>query len=261
VVREYKKKVYLSLRNVGILEKFGVDCKMLERVDVLIPTKDPSKVRPKLLETLRKAKWVNDIIFETSKPLSTARVIGAKKCTTEWIAMFDDDVEIPECWFDVVSSYVSTGVLAVSTPYFDDNVHLKSYQKLVDYIKPLHTRDTPFICNTLIKREILLNYNPPPTFYSEDELLYRHVKKYGKWVHPPNCGVKHYYVQKDLVKAAAIAEQLHFYPLFRFVRGRLAYFIISVLAIGYSHTWRTIPFFYKNNVKLIAGLLKTKLMK
>lgn len=226
-------------------------------VDVLIPTKDKAKVRPKLLETLSRANWVNRLVFETSKPLSTARVIGARKCSTEWIAMFDDDVEIPEHWFDVVSKYIKPGVVAISTPSIDvNNIHMMAYKMVTDKIKPLHTRDTPFIDNTLIRRDVLLEYNPPPLFYGEDELLYRFAKKRGKWIHPPYCGVKHFLVTKNHIKAASIMQQLGFYPRYRFLRGRLAYFVIPVLAVGYSHTLSTIAFFWRINIKLIAGFIK-----
>jgi glycosyltransferase involved in cell wall biosynthesis len=227
------------------------------KVDVLIPTKDPSKIRPRLLCTLKKATWVNNIVLETSKPLSKARVIGARKCSTEWIAMFDADVEIPENWFDVVSKYIKPGVVAVSTPSIDvNNIHVMAYKMVTDKIKPLNTRDTPFIDNTLIRRDVLLKYDPPPVFYGEDDLLYRFVKKRGVWVHPPHCGVKHFLVTKDYVEAGSTMWQLGFYPLTRFVRSRLAYFIIPVLAVGYSHTFSTITFFWKINIKLIAGYIK-----
>lgn len=232
------------------------------KVDVLIPTKDPSKIRPKLLEVLRGSDWVNKIILETSKPLSIARLIGAKKCSTSWIAMFDDDVEIPSHWFDCVKRYVEPGVVAVSTPSYDaNNIHFYAYKSIADKIKPLYTRDTPFIDNTLICREVFFTYEPLPTFYCEDELLYRHAKRYGKWIHPPFCGVKHYYIQKDIVQGSAIMEQLHFYPTWRFVRGRLSYFIIPLLAVAYSRTLRTISFFWKLNVKILAGFLKAKFMR
>jgi len=232
---------------------------VVEKVDVLIPTRDPSKIRPKLLKTLKDVTWVNNIVLETSKPLSTARVIGARKCTTEWIAMFDDDVEIPENWFSVVSKYIKPSVVAISTPSIDiNNIHMMAYKMVTDKIKALHTRDTPFIDNTLIRRDILLQYNPPPIFYGEDELLYRFAKKRGTWVHPPHCGVKHFLVLKNHLEASSVMWQLGFYPLFRFVRGRLAYFVIPVLAIGYSHTYKTIPFFWKMNIKIIAGALKAR---
>jgi glycosyltransferase involved in cell wall biosynthesis len=226
-------------------------------VDVLIPTKDPNMIRPKLLQTLKSATWVNNIVFETSKPLSTARVIGARKCSTEWIAMFDDDVEIPENWFDVVSKHISADVVAVSTPSIDvNNVHMMAYKMVADIISPLHRRDTPFIDNTLIRREVLLNYNPPPIFYGEDELLYRFAKKKGRWIHPPPCGVKHFLLTKNHVEAASTHWQLGFYPTYRFLRGRLAYFVIPILAVGYSRTINTVTFFWSTNIKVIAGYLK-----
>jgi glycosyltransferase involved in cell wall biosynthesis len=232
------------------------------RVDVLIPTRDPNKIRPKLLEVIKKASWVNNIIIETSRPLSKARVNGARKCSTEWIAMFDDDVEIPENWFDIVSKYIKPGVVAISTPSIDvNNIHMLAYKKVSDKIKPLHLRDTPFIDNTLIRRDILLEYNPPPIFYGEDELLYRFAKKKGLWIHPPYCGVKHFLVVKDHVEAASTMWQLGFYPLYRFLRGRLAYFIIPILAVGYSHTLKTITFFWKINIKIIAGSIKGMIAK
>lgn len=233
------------------------------KVDVLIPTKDPSKIRPRLLQVLKGSDWVGEIIIETSKPLSRARVIGARKCSTEWIAMFDDDVEIPENWFDSILPFIQLkDILAISTPSIDvNNVHMIAYKRVMDHFRPLEQRDAPFIDNTLIKREVLLNYNPSPLFYSEDELLYRYIKKHGKWIHPPSCGVKHFLVMKDLVKAAIIMEQLGFYPLYKFLRSRVAYFTISILAIGYSHTYKTMTFFWKSNIKLMAGFLKARVNK
>ncbi len=233
----------------------------MAKIDVMVPTKDPARVRPRLREVLESAPWVGRIVYETSVPLSTARVEGARKCSTEWIAMFDDDVEIPGGWYGEMSSHIKPGVLAVSSPSIDVNVpHMAAYKRVTDRIKPLETRDTPFIDNTLIRRDALLDYRPPPLFYAEDELLYRHVKARGRWVHPPPCGVRHYLVMKDVVQAAAVAEQLGFYPLYRFIRGRLAYFAIPLPAMAYSRTWRTVPFFYRWNVQLLAGWLKAKAM-
>ncbi|MCS7120840.1 MAG: glycosyltransferase [Nitrososphaerota archaeon] len=230
------------------------------KVDVLIPTKDPEKIRPRLLQTLKKASWVNNIVLETSKPLSIARAIGARKCSTEWIAMFDDDVEIPENWFEVVSKYIGPGIVAISTPSFDvNNIHMMAYKIVVDKIRPLHTRDTPFIDNTLIRRDILLNYYPPPVFYGEDEILYRFAKKRGRWVHPPPCGVKHFLMVKSNVEEGSIKWQLGLYPLRRFVRSRLAYFLIPILAIAYSHTLRTVVFFWRINIKILAGYMKARI--
>lgn len=228
------------------------------KVDVIIPTKDPSKIRPKLLEVLKKADWVNNIIIETSKPLSLARVNGAKKCTTDWIAMFDDDVEIPNNWFTVVEKFITDDVVAISTPSLDfNNIHILSYKKVTHQIKPLEKRDTPFIDNTLIKKSVMLTYNPPPIFYSEDELLYRHAKKFGRWIHPEHCGVKHFVTIKDTLRAGETIKQLDFYPIKRFIFGRIAYFILPFFALAYSKSFKTVIFFYRININLISGYLKS----
>ncbi len=234
-------------------------------IDVLIPTKNPEKIRPNLLSALNEAPWVHSIIIETSKPLSTARVEGAKKCSTEWIAMFDDDIDLPKNWLGAVIPWpiIQSDVLAVSTPSRDaqPQPHILAYQRVTSAIKPVESRDTPFVDNTFILRSALLDYHPPRVFYSEDELLYRYIKSKGRWIHPPYCGVRHFYIQKDNVRAAEVMEQLGFYPFFRFLRGRLSYFILPFLAVAYSHTWKTVPFFWKWNVQLIAGWLKAKVNK
>lgn len=230
------------------------------KVDILIPTKDPKRVLPKLLKVLRESPYVNNIIFETSKPLSIARKIGAMKCTTEWIAMFDDDVEIPSEWFEKVFSAIKPGVVAISTVFEDDNPHLLAFLRISNAIKPVHKRDSPFICNTLIRRDLFFDYDPPKVFYSEDEILYRHAKKKGKWVHLPYIGVKHHFIKKDIIQAAYIMEKLGYYPKYRWLRGIMARFLLSIPACAYSRTWRTILFFWKMNVENIAGVIKAKIV-
>jgi glycosyltransferase involved in cell wall biosynthesis len=227
------------------------------KVDVLILTKDPNKIRPKLLEVIKKASWVNNIIIETSRPLSKARVNGARKCSTEWIAMFDDDVEIPENWFDIVSKYIKPGVVAISTPSIDIcNIHITAYRIVSEKIRPLNLRDVPFINNTLIRKDVLINYNPSLLFYGEDILLYNYVKKKGKWIHPPYCGVKHFMVIKDPIEVAYAMWHYGIYSLYGFIKYCLAHFIIPILAVGYSHTFKTIIFFWRINIKFIVGLIK-----
>lgn len=232
------------------------------KFDVVIPTKDPSRVRPALVKVLESDPMVNNIIYETSKPLSTARKIGAMACSTEWIAMFDDDVEIPPWWFQMVSKPTrATDVVAISTVFHDDNIHLFSYEQIANKIKPLHERDTPFICNLLIRRSVFDDYNPPRLFYGEDELLYRHAKKKGRWLHLPYIGVKHFYTKKNIVQAGATMERLGFYPRYRFLRGIASRFALPIPALAYSRTISTVKFFWQLNVEQIAGALKGVLAK
>ncbi len=117
--------------------------------------------------------------------------------------MFDDDIEISENWFDSVSKYIKLGVIAISTPSIDvNNIHITAYRIVSEKIRPLHLRNVPFINNTLIRRNVLLEYNSPPIFHGEDILLYNYIKKKGIWIHPPYCGVKHFMVIKDPIEVA-----------------------------------------------------------
>lgn len=234
----------------------------MDKVDVLIPTRNPSRVNPRLLEVLASAPWVNNVVFETSRPLSVARKIGAIKCKTEWIAMFDDDVVIPPNWFEVVSKFArQPNVVAVSTVRVDDNIHVEAYKKVTNKIKPVHTRETLFICNTLIKREVFFDYNPPKVFHCEDDILYRHVKKKGKWVTLPSIGVIHHYVERDTIQTWYLATTLKLFPAHRILATILSRIILSIPAVGYSHTWRTIPFLWSQTVKQIVRILKALLRK
>jgi len=44
--------------------------------------------------------------------------------------------------------------------------------------------------------------------------------------------------------------------LYGFLKYCLAHFIIPILATGYSHTFKTIIFFWRHNIKFIVGLIK-----
>lgn len=230
------------------------------KYDVLIPTKDPKKIRPKLLEVLESSPYVKDIIIETSRPLSKARKVGALKCSTEWIAMFDDDVEIPECWFEVVSRKIKIkDVVSISTVFQDYNIHLSAYDIFADKIKPLHLRGSPYICNTMIRRSIFYDYEPPNLFYGEDEFLYRHAKSKGEWLCLPYIGVRHFYVKKDNVKAGATMAMLGFYPNKQWLRGVIIRFLLSFPTIAYSHTPTTVKFHWEHNIETISGVLKARI--
>jgi len=231
------------------------------KVDVVIPTKDPSKIHPALMKTLKSAEWVNKIIIETSKPLSIARVLGAKKCSTKWIAMFDDDVVIPENWFDMVSLKIKPCVLAISTPYEDMDPHIRAYQKVADRFRIKGTMRTPMICNLLIRRDLLLDYNPPPCFSCEDEFLYRHVRRRGKWLHTKPIGVKHWYKWKDGTEIGWVIGKYGVIPFFSFLRLCVSRFVLSVFAVAYSRTLKTVRVYWRWNVQIISGYLRQLIHK
>jgi glycosyltransferase involved in cell wall biosynthesis len=227
------------------------------KVDVLIPTKDFAQIRPALWNTLWSADWVNDIIIETSVPLSSARVRGAWLCSTEWIAMFDDDIEIPADWFDGMIASLADGVAAVSSPPESSNPHIWAYEKFINkHIRPLESLDAPFVCNTLIRRDVLMDYEPPPCFYCEDEMLYRHVKSLGRWVHTPPLGVRHYPVQKNDQARGYYWRRYRLGPSSLFFRRRLTMPVMALMAAAYSHSLGTLAFYMRLNKDAVVGWLR-----
>jgi glycosyltransferase involved in cell wall biosynthesis len=231
----------------------------VKKIDILIPTLNEEKIRPKLMAVLRSAPWVNNIILETSKPLSRARIAGIKKCKTDWIGMFDDDVEIPENWFDVLSTFTQQkDVVAVSSPFFDVNFDYAVMEFLSHRFRNLNKRSTPFICNVLLKKSAVIGYDPPPVFFCEDELFYRHVNKKGRWVHSSIIGVKHFYTEKDSLLSGAAQRILKFEPFYKVLIRVIARFFFAILAPLYTHSLRTTRHFWKINVRTLTGWIMAR---
>ena len=233
------------------------------KIDVMIPTRNEANIRPKLMNVLNKADWVRDIIIETSKPLSTARKTGALKCQTEWLAMFDDDVEIPEEWLYgmlLYRRYISPKTLAISSPSLNANIpHYLAFQKISNRLVGLRNLKTPFVDNTLIKRSVFENYNPEPCFYAEDELLHNYVLSIGEWRHTDYIGVKHYYNDKDSYHGGFTEQHYNLTPFWRLCIRMLERSILPVLAVHYSHSFKTVPYWYKKNQRELIGYIRGKL--
>nr|MDO8083041.1 glycosyltransferase [Candidatus Freyarchaeota archaeon] len=229
------------------------------KIDILIPTLDEKKIRPKLMKVLRHASWVNDVIIETSKPLSRARVNGIKKCKTEWIAMFDDDVEIPENWFEKLWILaLQKGVVAVSSPYLTINYDYVIMDFISRRFRSLDKRFTPTIGNVLFKRSAMIGYNPPPLFFCEDELFYRYIVKRGKWVHSKFIGAKHFYKEKDSLLSGVAQRILKFEPFYKMLMRVTTRFFTAVLASFYTHSLKTIYHFWRINVRILTGWIMGK---
>jgi glycosyltransferase involved in cell wall biosynthesis len=226
------------------------------KVDVVICTLDPKQVRPKLMNVLEHAEWVNSIILETSKPLGPARLIAINKCTTEFVAMFDDDVEIPESWFDKVYALFDDSVVAVSSPDLSDDPTHHAFQLISDRILKLSKRDTPYVDNTLFRKSAWEGYDPPLAFYCEDEILYEFIKTKGKWLHTPPIGVKHYSIEKDPIYHGASYRIYKFEPFLVMMRRELVRFALAVfIALFYTHTWKTVYLLWRANVRIMAGFI------
>jgi hypothetical protein len=140
---------------------------------------------------------VSGIIVETSRPVSIARRIGALKCTTKWIAMFDDNVGINDEWFDCTSRRIGEeGVLAVSGMYDEQHKHLGATMKYTCTTCDPVTSETPSICNTLILKKVFSDYNPSFIQEAEDDALYNHLTVKGTPVRFYPGHAKHRYVDK-----------------------------------------------------------------
>lgn len=230
------------------------NCKPV-RVDVAIPTLDPLEVNASLLATLKKAEWVNQIIFGTEKPLSIARANLVKKASTEWIAMFDDDVSIPQDWFEILSRYVDRNVVGVSSPDMNMDIHTRALKNVVEALWGMHRLNTPYIDNCLVRKNAFLDYNPPRCFNLEDEYFYAHAKKKGKWVHVPYFGVKHYARQKSFFMGGVGTRASRLVSPVQVLKRLIVSSVLAWYAVLYSHSLRTVFYWYKGNVEKIAGWL------
>jgi glycosyltransferase involved in cell wall biosynthesis len=156
------------------------------KIDVCLVTKDPRVRSVKGLEHVP----VNKLIIERSKPLALARAKAIRKVTTEFFAFIDDDVEISKEWFKTLTAYMKPDVGAVQGTLLIkglgkvwDNALNKSKRRIYE----LHLGQRGFLHNTLIRTELVRDWNPPPDLSAfEDYHLTQHVLKKGyRWIVVP----------------------------------------------------------------------------
>jgi glycosyltransferase involved in cell wall biosynthesis len=156
------------------------------KIDVCLVTKDPRVKSVKGLEHIP----VNKLIIERSKPLALARARAIRKVTTEFFAFIDDDVEISKEWFKTLMAYMKPDVGAVQGTLLIkglgkiwDNALNKSKKRVYE----LHLGQRGFLHNTLIKTELVRDWNPPLDLSAfEDYHLTQHVLKKGyRWIVVP----------------------------------------------------------------------------
>lgn len=227
---------------------------MIEKIDVIVPTKNV--VNNKLFSTLKSAKWVNNLIITKEKPLSLARKNALLKTETKWVAMFDDDVVIPENWFLSVSKEFKKNVGAITTVAEQNNVHERAYDKVVGCFVRLEKLETsPHINNVLVRKELFVDYNPPALFFGEDLYFREHVEKKGcKWVVLPYIGVEHLGENKNFISTGR-AYRKH-YSKKQLLRRVVARFVFAPYASMVNFDLKTFFILTKQNVQFIAGWLK-----
>lgn len=231
------------------------------KVDVVIPTRNRGDIEEGLLEAINNEPNFNNIIITDVKPLSKARLEGCKKASTEWVAMFDDDMLIPPKWLQSVSNEVDSATGAVATVSGQNDSGLAAYYNVVSSFYPVHNLDTdPRIGNVLIKRNLMLTFQPTLVFTGEDQYLRKHIENSGYlWKTLPYLGVTHMRRTTINVDTGMYYKRYHYYRSFQLFRRLSARFLLGLFTPLMSHSLFT-PFdLWKDDVKFLSGWLKESL--
>jgi glycosyltransferase involved in cell wall biosynthesis len=227
-----------------------------EQVDVVIPSR--GKVNEVLLKRLKLMPGSGEIILTMDRPLSLARKRAVLKAKTEWVAMVDDDMFLPNDWLGKVTAEVAPKVGAVATVALQGNKHVAAYDRVVGNIVKLNKVDTsPHINNVLIRRRLLVNYDPPPLFFGEDHHLKKFIEKSGYvWKVIPYVGAVHLGSSKNHVTLGVAYRRYGHYSLFQLARRMVARFIFTPYAASANFSFATFAYLNRTNVEFIAGWAK-----
>jgi len=228
------------------------------KVDVVIPTRNKNDIRSGLLKMLRGNPQVGNVIVTTEKPLSLARKHACLQATTDWVAMFDDDMAVPSCWFNSVTQQIGVNVGGVSTVAEHLNPTLSAYQTVVNMVYPLESLDTTcYVNNMLIRRSLMTAYNPPKLFLSEDFFLKRHIKQMGyMWKTLPKIGVIHTRFREPSQNISMAYRRFRHYSFYHLMRRFLARLILAPYTALITKRLETLVKLWKTNIMFFAGYLK-----
>jgi glycosyltransferase involved in cell wall biosynthesis len=234
---------------------------MTLKVDIVIPTR--GKVNASLLENLKEMAGVGEIIIASDTPLSLARKRAVLSAATDWVAMVDDDVVLPKDWLGRVVAETAPNVGAVASVALQGNPHVAAYDRVIGSIVKLNKVDTsPHINNVLVRRSLMLNYNPPPLFFGEDHHLKRYVEKSGyKWKVIPYLGAVHMGSTKNHIKLGEFYRRYGHYSAFQLARRMGARFIFTPYAAASAGSIKTFLYLSRINVEFISGWAKELLFE
>ncbi len=226
------------------------------KVDFVIPTRE--KPNDNLLRIVEHMPCAGQIIITTERPLSIARKNAVLKAKTEWVAMVDDDMLLPENWLMQVTAKIAPYVGAIGTVAVHKNKHVAAYDRVVGTIVKLNKIDTsPHINNIIIRRKLMEDYNPPSLFFGEDQQLKKHVEKSGySWNVLPFLGATHLGSSKNYVKIGIAYRKYGHFTIFQLVRRMVARFIFTPFAALINLSLRTFWYLSKLNIEFIAGWAK-----
>lgn len=229
------------------------------KVDVVIPTRNRRDVRKELLEAIDNEPMFNNVFVVTEvQPLSKARFEGCKRASTEWVAMFDDDVLIPPHWLQSVLKEVDSKTGAVATVRGQNDSNIDAYHRVISAFYHLHNVDSnPHIGNVLIKRSLMLNFQPTPIFTGEDQHLRNHIEDSGYiWKILPYIGVVHMRRAKISVETGVYYKRCHYYSHFQLLRRLGTRFLLGSFTPLVSHSLFSPFSLWKDDVKFVSGWLK-----
>jgi glycosyltransferase involved in cell wall biosynthesis len=226
------------------------------KVDFVVPSRD--EANPTLLRQIRSMPCAGQIINTHEKPLSVARKHGVLSAKTEWVAMVDDDMLLPQDWLQKVSQAITPEVGAIGTVAVHKNKHAAAYERVVGTVYNLSKLDTnPHINNILIRRKVMEDYNPPKLFFGEDQVFKRYVQKTGfKWVVLPFLGATHLGTSKNYVTIGISYRRYGHFGLYKLARRMVARFLFTPFAALYNSSVGTFWYLTKINVEFLAGFAK-----
>ncbi len=226
------------------------------KVDFVVPSRD--EANPTLMQQLKHMPCSGQIINTHEKPLSIARKNGVLRANTEWVAMVDDDMLLPDNWLQIVTRAITPKVGAIGTVAVHKNKHVAAYERVVGTVYNLSELDTnPHINNIIIRRKLMEDYNPPKLFFGEDQYFKRYVQKTGyTWKVLPFLGATHLGTSKDYVTIGISYRRYGHFKLFQLTRRVVARFIFTPYAALINLSFKTLQYLTKINVEFIAGWAK-----
>ena len=226
------------------------------KVDFVVPSRD--EANPTLMSQLKHMPCAGQIINTHEKPLSIARKHGVLQANTEWVAMVDDDMLLPENWLQLVTKAITPKVGAIGTVAVHKNKHVAAYERVVGTVYNLSKLDTnPHINNIIIRRQLMENYNPPKLFFGEDQYFKRYVQKIGyTWKVLPFLGATHLGTSKNYVIIGISYRRYGHFGLYKLARRMAARFIFTPFAALSNLSARTLWYLTKLNVEFLAGFAK-----
>ena len=226
------------------------------KVDFVVPSRD--EANPTLMQQLKHMPCAGQIINTHEKPLSFARKKGVLQASTEWVAMVDDDMLLPDNWLQMVTRAIAPKVGAIGTVAVHKNRHVAAYERVVGTVYNLSKLDTnPHINNIIVRSKLMENYNPPKLFFGEDQYFKRYVQKTGYvWKVLPFLGATHLGTSKNYVIIGVSYRRYGHFGLYKLARRMAARFIFTPFAALSNLSAKTFWYLTKLNVEFIAGFAK-----